>query len=403
MQYPRVISDQLKEAMRYFPAVLLTGARQVGKSTLVLMMLDNYITLDDIGAYTSAKTDPHMFVNNLKKPVVIDEIQKVPELMQAIKLDIDKHRVKGSYLLTGSANIMAYRGLSDTLAGRIGILELLPLSCKEIASKSENIVDILFSNRVNDLSPARVKTEDIVNQIIKGGYPEVQGIDSPKGRYIWFSSYIRTYIERDVREIGELRKLDKFIRMYGLLAPRSGNVLNKADIARDAGIEAKLLDNYLSLLELVYHVYMLRPYSSNINKRFIKSPKLFFTDSGILSHLFGISSNEDFLSSEYRGNIFETFVFSELLKGIKYSNRPTSIFFYRTTDHKEIDFILERGQKIIAIEVKFSQTVTKEDFRHIEALEQSVNNLKAGFVMYMGQSILPFGKKLFALPVSLLF
>lgn len=214
MLYPRTIYSQLKEAMRYFPAVLLTGARQVGKSTLVLMMLDNYITLDDITAYTAAKTDPQMFINNLKKPVVIDEIQKVPELMQAIKLDIDKHRVNGSYLLTGSANIMAYRGISDTLAGRIAIFELLPLSCKEIASKSENVVDILFSGRIKDSSPAIVETGDIIRQIIKGGCPEVQKIDTPRGRYIWFSSYIRTYIERDVREIGELRKLDNFIRMY---------------------------------------------------------------------------------------------------------------------------------------------------------------------------------------------
>lgn len=135
----------------------------------------------------------------------------------------------------------------------------------------------------------------------------------------------------------------------------------------------------------------------------IKSPKLFFTDSGVLSHLLGISTSEDFLSSTYRGSIFETFVFSEIFKSLKYSDRPTNIFFYRTTDRKEIDFILERGKEIIAIEVKFSQTVTKEDFRHIENLKNSAVNLKAGYVMYMGTRVLPFGKKLFALPASILF
>lgn len=403
MLYPRIVSPQLSDAMKHFPVVLLTGARQVGKSTLALTMQDNYITLDDIAAYASARTDPHLFINSLKKPIVIDEIQKVPELLNAIKFDVDRKRVNGSYLLTGSANILAYKDIADTLAGRIAIFELLPLSCKEIAAKSENVIDILFDGSLKDVSLPPLDTEQIINQIINGGYPEVQKIDTPRGRYLWFSSYIRTYIERDVRDIGELRNLDKFIRMYNMLKSRSGNMLNKSDIARDAGIDAKTLDNYLGLLELVYQVYMLRPYSRNINKRFAKTGKLFFTDSGILSHLLGISTDEDFMASPYKGNIFETFIFSEILKAVRYSEKLSNIFFYRTFDRKEIDFIAERGKNIVAIEVKFSRTVTKEDFRNIACLKNNAHNLKSGYVLYMGERILPFGKNLFAVPVSVLF
>lgn len=205
-----------------------------------------------------------------------------------------------------------------------------------------------------------------------------------------------------MRDIGDLRKIDKFIRTYNLLAPRSGNILNKSDIAREAAIDAKTLDNYLELLKMVYQIYLLRPYSRNIGKRFTKSEKIFFIDSGILSHLLGISTTEDFMHSPYKGNIFETFVFSEILKSVKYSDRSLNIFYYRTFDRKEIDFIVEQGEYIIAIEVKFSQTVTERDFKHIANLENNTKNLKAGYILYMGERILPFGNNLFAVPVSIL-
>ena len=402
MLYPRLTASKLSEALRHFPVVLLTGSRQVGKSTLALTVMDNYITLDDIVAYSSAKADPGLFIQSLKKPVVIDEIQKAPEFLNAIKMDVDRKRVNGSYLLTGSTNILAYKNIADTLAGRMAILELFPLSCKEIAAKSENVIDILFSGSLEDISFSMLDSERIINQIIKGGYPEVQRIDTSMVRYLWFSSYIRTYIERDVRDIGELRNIDKFIKMYNMLAARSGNMLNKSDIARDVGIDIKTLDNYLELLELVYQVYRLMPYSRNISKRFIKTAKLFFTDSGILSHLLGVSTNEDFMISPYKGSIFETFIFSEILKAVRYSEKPSNIFFYRTFDRKEIDFIVERGKNIIAIEVKFSKTVTKEDFKYIADLKSRVN-LMAGYVLYMGERLLPFGDSLFAMPVSVLF
>lgn len=222
-------------------------------------------------------------------------------------------------------------------------------------------------------------------------------------KHIWFSSYISSYIERDVRDIGELRNLDKFIRMFSILSSRSANILNKTDLSKDTGIDNKTLDNYLKLLEMVYQIYFLSPFSANINKRFVKNRTLYFTDSGVLCYLLGLSSEEDFNNSLYKGAVFETFIFSELLKSAKYSDRLTNLFFYRTINKEEIDFIIERNQKIIAIEVKLSQTITLNDFKHIIDLKKSLKNFKSGFVFYMGENILPFGKDLFAIPVKLLF
>jgi len=419
MFFNRIILNQIEEALKYFPVVLLTGARQVGKSTLSAKLIENYITFDDINIYISATADPVMFIKTIKKPVVLDEIQKIPQIFETIKYDIDKNRINGSYLLTGSANVLTFKKTADTLAGRIALLELYPLSSKELSNKNENIIDILFdgkfSSNINNKikyqfinnnignQANEIKHNKIINQIIIGGYPEIQKIDSEKARRIWFSSYISTYIERDIRDIGELRNLDKFIKMYNILSSRSANILNKADISKDAGIDGKTLDNYLKLLEAVYQIYFLSPYSANINKRFIKSQKLFFTDSGVLSYLLGVSSEEDFANSHYKGAIFETFIFSELLKSAKYSNKLTKLFFYRTADKKEIDFIIERNQKIIAVEVKLSQTVTLKDFKNIIDLKNSSKNFKAGFVFYAGEDILPFGEDIFAIPVGLLF
>jgi hypothetical protein len=417
MFFNRIILSQAEEALKYFPVVLLTGARQVGKSTLSTKLIENYITFDDINIYISATADPIMFIKTIKKPVVLDEIQKIPQIFETIKYDIDKNRINGSYLLTGSANVLTFKKTADTLAGRIALLELYPLSSKELSNKNENIIDILFDGKFLNNSNDKIKYQfnnignqvdeikynKIINQIIIGGYPEIQKIDSEKARHIWFSSYISTYIERDIRDIGELRNLDKFIKMYNILSSRSANILNKADISKDAGIDGKTLDNYLKLLEAVYQIYFLSPYSANINKRFVKSQKLFFTDSGVLSYLLGVSSEEDFVNSHYKGAIFETFIFSELLKSVKYSNKLTKLFFYRTTDKKEIDFIIERNQKIIAVEVKLSQTVTLKDFNNIIDLKNSSKNFKSGFVLYTGEDILPFGKDIFAIPVKILF
>jgi uncharacterized protein len=402
MIYQRTLKPQLEEAMKHFPVVLLTGARQVGKSTLAQQLLDNYITLDDINIYSAMQADAQTFIETLKKPIAIDEIQKLPELLLPIKLTVDRNRKNGSFLLTGSANIMACKQVTDTLAGRIALLELMPLSCREIAGSSINLLDSLFNADLASFTSKVHSAEQIITKVISGGYPEIQRIDSARGRYQWFSAYIQTYIQRDVRDLSDLRQVEKFLKMYRLLASRSGNLLNKADVARDAAINIKTFDNYFELLKLVYQVGLLPAYSTNIDKRLIKASKLFFTDSGLLAHLLNINSEKEFYASPYRGGLFETFIYGELLKAVKYDEKGSRLYYLRTADNQEVDFIIERGSDIVALEVKMAGTVHKADFKHLKMLQTKVNTMRAGYIIYLGDRALPFGKDLYALPAGYL-
>jgi len=398
----RTILKDLQEALAVFPVVLLCGARQVGKSTLVLSLCEHYITLDDITQLDGARADPKRFIQDLPRPIVIDEIQKAPELLPAIKEEVDRKRKNGDFLLTGSANLLGYKKVTESLAGRMGVMELLPLSCREMANRADaNLADDLFSAEwPNNKTPQ--SSNLLLDSLLQGGYPELQKIHTQRGRNLWFSSYVSTYIERDVRDIGELRHIDRFIHLLNILAPRSATLLNKAELSRTAGIEQKTLTNYLSLLEMVFQIKRIQPYSANLGKRFVKSPKLFFTDSGVLCHLLGLNSKETLRNSSHYGAILETFVFTELLKAVQYSESPTRLWHYRTSDQHEIDLLIERDGKVIPVEIKAAKTVRKKDFKHIEDLQSRNSTVKNGVIFYQGEQLVPFGKN-YAMPIPMLF
>jgi hypothetical protein len=389
----------------HFPSLLITGARQVGKSTLALQLgIENYVTLDDIATYQSAKIDPKGFILNLTKPVIIDEIQRVPELFVTIKEQIDLDRRAGQFVLTGSSSLQGFRDLSDSLAGRIGIIDLYGFNLSEVYANYFNVIDHLFS--VESFSSLE-KSIDIPIYIIKGGFPEVQTITQAKTRMLWFSSYIRTYIERDLHDVGNIRNLDSFMRLYLLLALRSANLLNKSELAKESGIDTKTLDNYLSTLKNTYQVAVLKPWFTNEAKRLVKMPKVFMLDTGILCHLLRITTPNELNQSLQRGAIYETFILSELIKANTYANQPVDISFYRTQDGKEIDFILDNGKGLIPTEVKAAHTVTLQDFRHIQYfIEQNPEKVLQGIVFYSGDKVLPFGEKngvkLWAVPFGVL-
>ena len=400
--FNRTILKDLQEALAVFPVVLLCGARQVGKSTLVLSLCEHYITLDDITQLDGARADPKRFIQDLPRPIVIDEIQKAPELLPAIKEEVDRKRKNGDFLLTGSANLLGYKKVTESLAGRMGVMELLPLSCREMANRADaNLADDLFSAEwPNNKTPQSGNL--LLDSLLQGGYPELQRIHTQRGRNLWFSSYVSTYIERDVRDIGELRHIDRFIHLLNILAPRSATLLNKAELSRTAGIEQKTLTNYLSLLEMVFQIKCIQPYSANLGKRFVKSPKLFFTDSGVLCHLLGLNSKETLRNSSHYGAILETFVFTELLKAVQYSESPTRLWHYRTSDQHEIDLLIERDGKVIPVEIKAAKTVRKKDFKHIEDLQSRNSTVKNGVIFYQGEQLVPFGKN-YAMPIPMLF
>ena len=405
--FTRTVKTILDEALAISPAVLLSGARQVGKSTLCLNEDRQYRVFDDLSEREAALNDSIGYIASLPKPITLDEIQKVPEVLEGIKIDIDKKRTNGTFLLTGSANVLDMKKAKDTLAGRIIEIVMWPLSQKELCNKhEENIVDLLFSKGIDGINTSDVSYETILRAILNGGYPEIQRIESVRGRALWFNSYISTYVERDIRDVGELRDISAFIKFFNIIAPRSCGLLNKSDLASDSTLSEPTVNNYLSMLEMIYQISLLKAYSSNVSKRFIKSSKLFMTDSGIFTHLLGITSIEEIHESSHKGDLFETFVYGELIKHLSYSMCQPAIYHYRTNDKKEIDFILEKGDKIIAIEVKASHTVKKDDFKHIADFQSKSKQNILCIVLYAGEHILPFGDettKRYAVPISIFF
>jgi predicted AAA+ superfamily ATPase len=282
-----------------------------------------------------------------------------------------------------------------------------PLSQKELHNKAdENVIDILFSAGVGHLKNSSINHVELFDAIVNGGYPEITKIDSKRGKSLWFNAYISTYVERDIRDVGELRDISAFIRFYNIIAPRSCGLLNKSDLASDANLSEPTINNYLSMLEMIYQISLLQPYSSNISKRFIKSSKLFMTDSGLFCHLLDIHSADELTTSVHKGNVVETFVYSELLKHIGYSHVQPHIYHYRTNDKKEIDFIIEKADKIFAIEVKSSQTIKRDAFKHIIDFQNKSSKNIIGIVFYAGDTILSFGDKTYeryALPLNIFF
>jgi len=406
--YERTAKAIVDEALKTFPCVLISGARQVGKSTLALNLDMNYVVFDDLTQREAALNDPVGYIQNLSKPICIDEIQKVPQVLEAIKLYIDKHRINGNFLLMGSANILDMKKTKESLAGRIIEIKLWPLSQKEINRKpNENIIDMLFTKDIKDLKVPKISNDKMYQAIIDGGYPEIQKIKSDRAKALWFSSYISSYVERDIRDIGELRDIASFIRFYNIITPKSGSLLNKSQLANDASISEATLNNYLSMLNMIYQISLLEPYSSNISKRFIKTPKLYLNDSGILSHILNITTVDELLKSPKKGEVIETFVFSELIKHISYSQTMPKLYHYRTNDKKEIDFIAEKGDKIIAIEVKSSISIKQDSFKHIIDLQNKTKDKEVvGIVLYMGNDIVWFGdekNKRYALPMRVFF
>ncbi|HHD82278.1 MAG TPA: ATP-binding protein [Campylobacterales bacterium] len=405
--YKRSAQNILNEALAISPVVLLSGARQVGKSTLCFSFKNEYRVFDNLSERESALNDPIGYVETLPKPITLDEIQKVPELLEGIKIAVDKKRVNGTFLLTGSANVLDMKRAKDTLAGRVIEIVLWSLSQKELHHKpNENIIDKLFSKGVSALKPTSISYNELFTAIVNGGYPEIMKIDSKRGKSLWFNAYISTYVERDIRDVGELRDISAFIRFYNIIAPRSCGLLNKSDLANDASLSEATVSNYLSMLEMIYQIALLQPYSSNISKRFIKSPKLFMTDSGLFAHLLDIHSADELHASVHKGDIVETFVYAELLKHISYSEVQPQLYHYRTNDKKEIDFIVEKRNKVFAIEVKSAKSVKNDAFVHIRHFQKKSPKEVVGIVFYAGETILSFGNdehECYALPLNLFF
>lgn len=366
MWIERLIKEDLIKSADTRPVVLLTGARQTGKSSLLKKHFKKavYITFDHLNQANSAKANPIYFLNNLKNQTILDEVQYVPEIFRELKIEVDVNRTKyGKWLLTGSQQFELMTNLSESLAGRISILHLETLSAKELrASKIKSYKDTL----------------------IKGGYPELWS--NPKIDISnFFESYIRTYIERDLKSIVEVKNLSDFRRFLEVLSSRVGQLINFTDISKDVGVSDPTIKKWVHALEISGLIYLVPPFFENIGKRLTKTPKLYFADQGLVTYLLGIENLKDWQSHIHKGNLWENFVFTELVK-TNFLKPGKNIFFYRDQNAVEVDFIVKNKKYLIFIEAKASENIdsNKLNFKTVLPLFQKkhktvslvLNNLK---------------------------
>lgn len=400
--------DRLLEALNVSPVVFLNGPRQAGKSTLVQSIAQKdypaeYVTFDSTTQMAAAASSPESYLRERKGALIIDEVQLVPEIFRALKIVVDELRLeypklKGRFLLTGSANIMSLPKLSDPLVGRMSVLTLYPLAASEALGCNGNFIERLF-HKDFEADSAKHKLADIIRLAT---YPEISGSEKPE-RTTWFDGYLTTILQRDVRALAEIEKLSTLPNLLRILANRAGGLVNDADIARDAGLNPVTSRNYKTLLKMLFLTFELAPWSRNIGKRLVKSPKGYMSDTLLLCHLMQYElSDLEQNRPELFGHVLENFVATELLKLMTFQNDKMDLYHFRTSDNKEVDFVLEKSNgQLVAVEVKQRDSVSKADFKGLEELQRLAgHDFISGIVLYRGRDVVPFGHNLWAVPVS---
>lgn len=410
--FPRHIKTRIEEALLDTPAVYIAGPRQSGKSTLVKTINKpnqyQYSSLDDLNVLTSAKIDPKSFIDNLSEYTIIDEIQRAPEIMLPLKQRIDNHRIPGGFILTGSANILNLPNVADSLAGRMEIINLNPLSFSEKTTLKKTWIKHIFDTPLKDIFSSTSSTNssslNFREFIITGGYPDIQKKPSPARMAAWFDSYLRTLIERDIRDIIRLEETQRIKILLSHLATRSATTLNITDISRSSAIPNSTTTLYTDILKNIFLCSTIPAWFTNRGKRLTKSPKFFINDTGLLCHILSIRNETSLTQSREWGQIFETFIYTELLKQISFYSPFLSLFHYRTTSGSEIDFILEETpNSCFAIEVKTSKTISSSDFTPIKNFAHENPDLfKGGILIYQGDTPFFFENNIAAIPVSYL-
>lgn len=359
MKY-RILAKVINKAMRSFPAIVVTGPRQSGKTTLVRNLFKNthsYVNLEDPDTRMRAKEDARIFIMQNPPPVIIDEIQYVAELLPYIKSAIDENRRPGSWILTGSQSFTLMQGVSESLAGRSAVLSLLPFSFMERIGCGDKAIDVpSLLRKPADKKWRGLKKFSIADVLLRGSYPEIASKRSVD-RDLWCGSYISTYIERDIRNISQVGDLSQFERFLRLCATRTGQILNISELARDIGISVPTAKRWISLLETGYQILLLYPYYKNIGKRIVKSPKIYFTDTALASYLLGLNESRTLFNSPHFANLFETFIVTDFWKRFLHFGQMSSLYYLRTRDGLEIDLVIEINQKLYLFEIKSNATI----------------------------------------------
>ncbi len=404
--FKRFVERRAEEALSDTPVVLIVGPRRAGKTTLVKKMREagrDYITLDDQTVLEAAQSDPAGFIRGLDR-AIIDEIQRAPDLLLAIKKTVDEDYRPGRFLLTGSANVLTLPRIADSLAGRMETLQMLPLARAEIEGRTPTFLERLFEGKLQSQSKAIVG-DDLVQLALLGGFPEAIARDSERRRQDWARSYLTSILTRDLRDIADVEKLTELPKFVRLLAEHSGQLVNYSQFGAGINVSHKTGQRYVGLLEQVFLIATLQPWFTNALKRIVKTPKLHFLDSGLLASARGLTFDRVKADRGTFGALLESFVFSEVLKLMTASDVRLTPHHFRDRDMREVDIVLERDDGMIAaIEVKASATVKAGDFTGMRALAEACGDRFAfGVVLYDSTDVVPFGDRLAAAPMSSLW
>ena len=403
----RTLESFFKKADRQFPVLLLTGSRQVGKTTFLRHVSGEertYVTLDDPMVRDLAKENPGLFLQRFQPPVLIDEIQYAPELLPFIKIEVDRKRTSGMFWLTGSQQFHMMKGVSESLAGRVGVVNLLGFSRGELIGKAEEVQPFLPTD---DIIKPRLEGGDTLSLkalyrcMWRGSFPEIasnKGID----RDLFYSSYVQTYLQRDIRDLAKVGDEMAFLRFLRAAAARTGQLLNLSDLARDADVAPNTAKSWLSILQASGMVFLLEPYYSNVTKRLIKAPKLYFLDTGLGAYLTEWSSPETLEAGAMSGAVLETWIMAEILKSYWHNGRRAQFYYYRDKDKKEIDLLIVRDGTIYPLEFKKTAAPKKDAIRHFKVLDKLNVPVGPGGVICLAEMALPLTDRVQCIPVAAL-
>ena len=398
----RSLEPVIKKAASEFPAVVLTGPRQSGKTTILKHLFAGqcrYVSLEPPDVRASAMEDPRAFLERYPPPVIFDEVQYAPGLFPYIKekIDADRHK-SGQYLLTGSQNLLLMEKVTESLAGRAAILRLLPLSRREVEGRP--LLPLPWESGRGESSEKHLSFGNLWENFLRGGYPELAA-KPDRDANLWHASYVQTYLERDVRNLRQIGDLSQFQNFLRTLAARSAQLLNLTDVARDLGVAVNTIKAWVSVLEATYQVIVLRPYFANVGKRLVKTPKVYFTDVGTLCYLTGLKDPEHAASGPMGGAIMETAVLSEIVKTFVHRGIEPHVYFWRTIAGAEVDIVVEGGGKVVPIEIKLSATPRPAMASAIKTLQKDLEGTSMpGYVVHPGDVRLPIAPGVTALPFA---
>lgn len=407
MYVNRTLENFVNQSARQFPVVMVTGPRQVGKTTFMQYLSEEertYVSLDDPMVRSLAKDDPALFMQRFPPPLLMDEFQYAPELLPYIKMVVDSNRQPSLFWLTGSQQFHIMKGVSESLAGRVGVLHLLGFSRRELTGRQNQdkpFLPLPDNIRERLATADNISLKELYRLIWRGSFPEIS-LNKDMDWNLFYSSFVQTYLQRDILDLAQVGNEMAFLRFLRAAAARTAQMLNVSELARDADISPNTAKHWLSILSISGLIYLLQPYFTNLTRRLIKSPKLYFLDTGLCAYLTEWLSPETLEAGAMSGAILETWILTELLKSYWHNGRSAPFYYYRDKDQKEIDLLIVQNGHIYPLELKKTASPSKSDVRHFSVLEKLKMPVKTGGVICLAEQFLPLTSDYHSIPVSVI-